>query len=99
MKIGTYPPLCTLKWVKYQNHQKSVPLARKWVWKCRLCLQSASKDKIPEKWFFGHSSPGFDLRPKILAHSSCNSIRQNFFVFWTFFIGKLYGESLLFWIS
>merc|ERR1712082_199505 len=81
MKIGTYPPLCTLKRIESQNHQKSLPWSRKWEWKGRLRLQSTSRGKIPEIWFFGPNSPGFDLRPKFLAHSSCNSMRRNFFAF------------------
>ena len=99
MKIGKHTLLCILKRLESKNCQKNLHRVGKWAWKGRLCLRSASKGQIPEKWFFGRSSSGFDLRPKILAHSSCSSMRQNFFVFWTFFYDELYGRSRPFWIS
>ena len=70
IKIGTYTLLCTLKKEKSQNHQNSLHWVRKWVWKGHLYFQAASKGQSPKTGFFGYSSPGFDPRPKILAHKA-----------------------------
>ena len=68
-------------WVYEEKKFRTAYYGLLWHFKCQLTLVGAMKYEKVYDQLFGTSASGVGVRVKNLAHPSCNSLRQNFFVF------------------